>query len=146
MVALPDGEALARIVERDVRRLVGAMESELDAARARVERLGEVLHARSPQARVALARTREARARTAVSAIQRLLDRRRRRVMELAARLDAMSPWPCSAGATPLRDGGTTGGSSGGLRTLRWRFPRRPAGRGAIGAEVTRLDPPGEAD
>ena len=148
MVALPDGEALARIVERDVRRLVGAMESELDAARARVERLAEVLHARSPQARVALARTREARARTAaVSAIQRLLDRRRRRVMELAARLDAMSPLAVLGRGYALarrRDDG--------------RVVRRVAdvavgdaldvqlAEGAIGAEVTRLDPPDAAD
>lgn len=93
MVALPDGEALARLVERDARRLTSAIESELDAARYRVERLVEVLHARSPQARVALARTREARARTAaLAAIRRHVDRRRRRVGELAARLDAMSP------------------------------------------------------
>lgn len=93
MVALPDGEALARLVERDVRRLTSAIESELDAARYRVERLVEVLHARSPHARVALARTREAHARTAaLAAIRRHVDRRRRRVGELAARLDAMSP------------------------------------------------------
>lgn len=93
MVALPDGEALARLVDRDVRRLTSAIESEVDAARYQVERLVEVLHARSPQARVALARTREARARTAaLSAIRRHVDRRRRRVGELAARLDAMSP------------------------------------------------------
>jgi len=93
MVALPDGEALARLVERDVRRLTSAIESEVDAARYQVERLVEVLHARSPQARVALARTREARARTAaLAAVRRHVDRRRRRVGELAARLDAMSP------------------------------------------------------
>ena len=93
MVALPDGEGLARIVDRDVRRLASAMEGQLDSARHRLERLEQVLHARSPQARVALARTREARARTAAfSAIQRVVDRRRRRVGELAARLDALSP------------------------------------------------------
>ncbi len=93
MVALPDGEGLARIVDRDVRRLAGAMEGALDGARHRLARLEQVLHARSPQARVALARTREARARTsAFSAIQRVVERRRRRVGELAARLDALSP------------------------------------------------------
>ena len=93
MVALPDGEGVARIVDRDVRRLASAMEGELDNARYRLERLEQVLHARSPQARVALARSREARARTAAfSAIQRVVDRRKRRVGELAARLDALSP------------------------------------------------------
>jgi len=93
MVALPDAEGLARIVDRDVRRLASAMEGELDSARHRLERLEQVLHARSPQARVAVARTREARARTAAfSAIQRVVDRRKRRVGELAARLDALSP------------------------------------------------------
>ena len=93
MVALPDGGGVARIVDRDVRRLASAMEGELDNARYRLERLEQVLHARSPQARVALARSREARARTAAfSAIQRVVDRRKRRVGELAARLDALSP------------------------------------------------------
>lgn len=93
MQALPDRAALARVVERDVRRLVTAMSQEVDRAAARAAALSEVLRARSPQARVALARTREARARAAANvAIRRLLDRQRRRVAEGAARLDALSP------------------------------------------------------
>ena len=148
MVALPDGEALMRLVQRDARRLASAMESELDSARHRVERLVEVLHARSPQARVALARTREARARTAaLEAIRRHVDRRRRRVGELAARLDAMSPLAVlGRGYALVR------------RSEDGRVVRRATdvavgdaldvqlAEGALGADVTRLEPADEAD
>ena len=93
MQVLPDREALARIVSRDVRRLVGAMESEIEFATSKVERLTSVLRARSPQTRVSMARTREARARVAaVTAIEGQLARRRNRLGALAARLDALSP------------------------------------------------------
>lgn len=143
MAALPDGEALARLVDRDVRRLLSAIESELDAARYQVERLVEVLHARSPQARVALARTREARARTAAgAAIRRQVDRNRHRVSELAARLDAMSPLAVLGRGYALA-----------RRSADGRVVRRAAdvaigdaldlrlAEGAIGVEVTRLEP-----
>jgi len=147
MVALPDGEGLARLVDRDVRRLTSAIESELDAARYRVERLVEVLHARSPQARVALARTREARARTAaLAAIRRHVDRRRRRVGELVARLDAMSPLAVLGRGYALA-----------RRSEDGRIVRRARdvaigdvldvqlAEGAIEAEVTRLAPADDA-
>ncbi len=143
MAALPDGEALARLVDRDVRRLLSAIESELDAARYQVERWVEVLHARSPQARVALARTREARARTAAgAAIRRQVDRNRHRVSELAARLDAMSPLAVLGRGYALA-----------RRSADGRVVRRAAdvaigdaldlrlAEGAIGVEVTRLEP-----
>ncbi|MEM9177668.1 MAG: exodeoxyribonuclease VII large subunit [Myxococcota bacterium] len=148
MIALPDGEALARILDRDVRRLFGAMESELDAARHRVERLVEILNARSPQARVALARTREARARTAaVAAIRRRVDQHRRRVGELAARLDAMSPLAVLGRGYALA-----------RREADGRVVRRAAdvavgdaldlqlAEGRIGVDVTRREPAAEAD
>ena len=142
MQARPDRESLARLVGRDVHRLFGAMESEVDTARARVESLTEILRARSPQARVALARTREARASAASNhAIRRMLDTRRRRFGELAARLDALSPLAVLGRGYALA-----------RRTEDERIVRRAAdvavgdelevqlGEGAIGAVVTRLD------
>lgn len=142
MQALPDRESLSRLVGRDVHRLFGAMESEVDTARARVESLTEILRARSPQARVALARTRESRASAASShAIRRMLDTRRRRFGELAARLDALSPLAVLGRGYALA-----------RRTQDERIVRRAAdvavgdelevqlGEGAIGAVVTRLD------
>ena len=142
MQALPDRESLSRLVGRDVHRLFGAMESEVEIARARVESLTEILRARSPQARVALARTRESRASAASShAIRRMLDTRRRRFGELAARLDALSPLAVLGRGYALA-----------RRTTDERIVRRAAdvavgdelevqlGEGAIGAVVTRLD------
>ncbi|MHA7839585.1 MAG: exodeoxyribonuclease VII large subunit, partial [bacterium] len=61
MLALPDREALARLVARDEMRLAEALGKRLEQARSRVERLAQLLRARSPQARITLARTREAR-------------------------------------------------------------------------------------
>jgi exodeoxyribonuclease VII large subunit len=93
MLALPDREALSRLVARDAARLVAALGQRLDSASHRVERLRQLLRARSPQARVAFAHTREARARVAIEqAIARRLDGARRRLVELATRLDALSP------------------------------------------------------
>jgi len=93
MLALPDATAMGRVVARDTRRLVAAMRRRIDAPHQRLARLGQVLRARSPQARVALARTREARASAAASAaIRRRLDEERRRLGVWAARLDSLSP------------------------------------------------------
>lgn len=93
MLALPDAAAIGRVVARDLRRLVVAMEHRIDQQSQRLARLGQVLRARSPQARIALARTREARARAAAAtAIRRRMDGERRRLAELAGRLDALSP------------------------------------------------------
>jgi exodeoxyribonuclease VII large subunit len=93
MQALPDREDLRRLVARDERRLVGAMETRIDRARGRWARLQSVLRERSPIARIALVRTRAARAEAAArNAIAGHLDRRRRRLAENAARLDALSP------------------------------------------------------
>ncbi len=146
MQALPDREALARLVDRDVRRLVTAMQQEVDRAGSRVEALSEILRARSPRARVAMARTREARASAAAAvAIRRLLDRSRRRVAEGAARLDALSPLAVLGRGYALARRAEDG------RILR-RARDVVVGdaidvqlaEGAIGAEVTRLDPGGE--
>lgn len=141
MQVLPDRIDLARLVGRDVRRLLGAIDQQIEGHRARVDALGELLRARSPQARVALARTREARARiAAVTAIERILDQRRRRIAEAAARLDALSPLAVL-------------GRGYGLvrRAADGRIVRRPAdvargdaldvrlAEGSIGARVTRL-------
>ena len=140
---LPDREALVRLLARDVNRLAAAMEQELDGHRARVRTLREVLRARSPMARVTLARSREIRARAASSAaIRRLVDRRARRFGELAARLDALSPLSVLARGYALVRRGEDG------RIV--RAPRDVAigdelevrlARGAIRAEVTRLEP-----
>ena len=148
MQVLPDRVELARLVGRDVGRLVAAMDQQIDSQRARISALGELLRARSPQARVALARTREARARVAgVTAIRRLLETRRRRLSEAAARLDALSPLA------------VLGRGYGLVRRARdGRIVRSPAdlalddeldvrlAKGSIGARVTRLgDEPGSA-
>jgi exodeoxyribonuclease VII large subunit len=93
MQALPDRAALARLVGRDLGRLLSAARSRLDVGASRLARLDDVLRARSPQARVALARSRALRAgATADQAILRHLDRRRRRLAEAAAGLQALSP------------------------------------------------------
>jgi exodeoxyribonuclease VII large subunit len=89
----PDGAALGALLDRDIRRLVVAIERRIETQRDRVSRLRAVLRARSPQARVAAARMREARARGAASAaIRARLDRSRARLAATAARLDALSP------------------------------------------------------
>jgi len=93
MLATPDREAVARVVERDRRRLLALMAGRLERARARVAHLGEALAARSPRARIERGRMREARARAALeAAIARRIDQGRRRFVEWAARLDALSP------------------------------------------------------
>jgi exodeoxyribonuclease VII large subunit len=93
MQALPDRVELARLVDRDLGRLVSAIEQRVAGDSLRLARLREVLRARSPQARLALAKTRALRAATAlVQAIQSRLDRHRRQLVEAAARLDALSP------------------------------------------------------
>jgi exodeoxyribonuclease VII large subunit len=89
----PDGAALGALLDRDIRRLVVAVERRIETQRDRVSRLRAVLRARSPLARVAAARMREARARGAASAAIRAgLDRSRARLAATAARLDALSP------------------------------------------------------
>ena len=93
MQALPDGEALVTLVERDQQRLLRAIWRLLETAQQRVDRLEAVLHARSPGARLALARSRALRARDAAeAAVRRLAAGQRRRLGEAAARIDALSP------------------------------------------------------
>jgi exodeoxyribonuclease VII large subunit len=144
MQALPDGEALARSIDRDVRRLVSAAGQQLARARGRVDGLGAVLRARSPQARVALARTREARARVAArAALRRILEHKRRGLVEGAARLEALSPLAVLGRGYALARRSDDG-----------RVVRRAAevelgealdlqlAEGVIGVSVTRRDPP----
>ena len=93
MQALPDREALARLVDRDLGRLEVAMRGRATAQGLHLTRLHEVLRARSPQARVALARTRADKAMTAaIEAISRQIDQLRRRLAESAAGIHALSP------------------------------------------------------
>jgi len=93
MQSLPDGQALSRLIGRDLGRLLSATRAQIDGHSARLDRLGQVLRARSPRARVALARSRAERAVTAADqAMIRHLDRRRRRLAEAASRLEALSP------------------------------------------------------
>jgi len=144
MQALPDRVALARIVARDVSRLAEALGRRLEHARLRVERLGALLRARSPQARVALARTREARARVAaLQAVRGRVDRQRRRLSEAAARLDALSPLAVLgrgyAIARRERDGRIV--RSVHEVALGERLELRLA-VGRLGVEVARIDPP----
>lgn len=93
MLATPDRDALARVVERDRRRLLGLVGGRVERARARLAHGLEALAARSPRARIERARMREARARTAAEvAIRRRIEQGRRRFVESAARLEALSP------------------------------------------------------
>jgi exodeoxyribonuclease VII large subunit len=142
MQALPDREALARLVSRDTSRLAAALELRLQSARQRVVGLEQVLRARSPHARLALARTREARARLAASrAIALRLDRSRRRLAEAAARLEALSPLAVlGRGYALVRrevDGRIVRSAS--EVALGDRLELR-LGVGTVGAEVTRID------
>jgi exodeoxyribonuclease VII large subunit len=146
MLALPDRQALERVLARDRIRLRSALAQRIESARQRLARLAAVLRARSPRARVELARTREARARVAaVQAMARHLDRRRRRLAEVAARLDALSPLAVLArGYAIVR------------REVDGRIVRRARevalgdrlavrlGEGALAAEVVGLDDAGE--
>jgi exodeoxyribonuclease VII large subunit len=93
MLVTPDRAALARVVERDRRRLLGSMSGRLDRAHTRLARAAESLSARSPQARLERGRTRASRADAALAAaIARRLVRSRGRFIEAASRLDALSP------------------------------------------------------
>ncbi len=93
MLATPDRAALARVVERDRRRLLGLVGGRVERARARLAYAGQTLAARSPSAQIERARMREARARAAAAvAISRCLEQGRRRFIESATRLDALSP------------------------------------------------------
>jgi len=93
MQALPDGEALARLVGRDLQRSISAIQGRIDSEALSLARLRERLRVQSPQARLVHARTRAQRAETAaIQAIQRRLDRGRRGLAEATARLDALSP------------------------------------------------------
>ncbi len=93
MLVTPDRAALARVVERDRRRLLGSKSGRLDRAHTRLARAAESLSARSPQSRLERGRTRASRADAALAAaIARRLVRSRGRFIEAASRLDALSP------------------------------------------------------
>jgi exodeoxyribonuclease VII large subunit len=143
MLAVPDRTSLAALVDRDLRRLVTAMRREVGMQRDRVGRLGAVLRARSPQARVALAQSREARASAAVeAAIRRHLDRSRSRLSSAAMRLDVLSPLAVLGRGYALvrrESDGRIVRNSGDV-ALGDRLDLRLAS-GRIGAEVTRLVP-----
>ncbi|MFK7898374.1 MAG: exodeoxyribonuclease VII large subunit [Myxococcota bacterium] len=143
MLALPDREALERLVARDSRRLVSAMEGQVEGHRARIDRLRAVLRARSPQARVAMARPRAARAGAAAeAAIQRRLDHARRRFASSAAGLDALSPLAVLGRGYALVRRGAEGGILRDARDTRLgeRLTLQLA-KGQVEAEVTAIDP-----
>ncbi len=143
MQALPDRVELARLVDRDLGRLISAARQRLAGDSLRLARLREVLRARSPQARLALAKTRALRATTAaLQAIQRHLDRHRRQLIEAAVRLDALSPLAVLGRGYALvrhQAEGWIVRSASELQVgdrLDVRF-----GSGRVGAQVTRVDP-----
>lgn len=144
MQALPDRFALASLVDRDVGRLAAALHGRLDQARRRVAHLEQILHARSPRARVALARTREARARAAATAaIRRRLDTHRRRLGEAAARLDALSPLAVLGRGYALVRRAEDGAIVRGPEDVQLDDDLELGlARGAVAARVTRLGPP----
>jgi len=143
MLVTPDREALARVLERDRRRLLGALAGRIERARARVAHGLEALAARSPRARVERARGREARARAALdAAIARRLDQGRRRFIAWAARLDALSPLAVLARGYALvrrADDGRIVRSTRDVRVAD-RLDVRLA-EGHLAAVVERLDP-----
>lgn len=146
MQALPDRQALARLVARDVSRLAEALGRRVEHARLRVDRLAQLLRARSPQARVALARTREARAQSAArQSIATRLDRSRRRLAQAVARLDALSPLAVLGRGYAIVRHEPDGRIVRSARELALgdRLDLR-LGAGSVGAEVTRVDPESE--
>ncbi len=142
MVALPDREALSRLVARDTRRLVSAMEGRTAGLAARIDRLRAVLHARSPQARVAMARTREAKARAAAeTAIRRKVERARRRLGTSAAGLDALSPLAVLGRGYALARRSADGGILRDARDVQLgETLELQLAAGRVEAEVTRID------
>lgn len=143
MLATPDREALARVVARDRRRLLGLVAGRVERARARLAFAGQALSARSPVARIERARMREARARAAAAvAITRLLEQGRRRFIESATRLDALSPLAVLARGYALVRRAADG------RIVRSSRDVLPSDRidvrlaeGGLSARVERLDP-----
>lgn len=143
MLATPDREALARVVERDRRRLLGLVAGRVERARARHEKGKAALAAHSPRAQVERARAREARARAAAEvAIARRLEQARRRFIEWATRLDALSPLGVLARGFALVRRADDG------RIVRSPRDVRPADRlavrlaeGSLVARVESLDP-----
>jgi exodeoxyribonuclease VII large subunit len=143
MLATPDRDALARVVERDRRRLLGLVGGRVERARARLAYAGQALSARSPGARIERARMREARARAAAAvAITRRLEQARRRFIESATRLDALSPLGVLARGYALVRRAADG------RIVRSPRDVRPSDRldvrlaeGSLSARVESLDP-----
>lgn len=144
MVALPDRDALSRLVARDTRRLVSAMQGRTAGLAARIDRLRAVLHARSPQARVAMARTREAKARAAAeTAIRRRVERAGRRLAASAAGLDALSPLAVLGRGYALARRSADGRILRDARDVQiGETLELQLAAGRIEAEVTRIDPP----
>ena len=143
MVALPDRDALSGLIARDTRRLVSAALGRTEAYAARIGRLRAVLHARSPQVRVALARTREAKARAAAeTAIRTRIERARRRLGASAVGLDALSPLAVLGRGYALA---RRSGKGGILRDAReaalGETLELQLASGRLEAEVTRIDP-----
>lgn len=93
MQALPDAEGLLRLIDRDLGRLVSAARGQLESHGLRLDRLREVLRARSPHARLALARSRTERSKAKLDqAIQKILAWRGKRLAAAASGLEALSP------------------------------------------------------
>jgi len=90
---LPDRAALLGQLDRDRRRLAGAMEGVLEGLRTRLTREQGALRALAPTARLAAQHARLRRASELLSrAGQALREGRQQQLAELAARLDSLSP------------------------------------------------------
>jgi len=93
MVALPDVEALAIRLDRDIRRLLGAVRTSVGGARQRFQRERDALRVLAPTARVRAQRSQLLAATRALGRAGRAISESRgTRLAHHVGRLDSLSP------------------------------------------------------